>query len=311
MVAAGAARSVRPLGARYHRRNAQAPDLVARLPRHRRARSTGFAAAPSPSRTRRNPLRARRRSRGRASPQARRVADGGGPRRAGAPAGDGRGAAGRRARAGPRCARRHARRREGASRVADPSETTQVSVEPDGAETSELLGAVRALSAQVGGLQAELHALRSQVRPLPEPADAPGWGDSPPARRESSPWVRTLERPGPRGPAVPRLLIEIAVSRSGRARSRDRGARPAGHRRSSWRERGRSSRSPSGSQHGTRDAMARTGGATVRRGRVLRGRPVLVRPSRRAHCNRGRRGGRRLEGTFASTRRRLRSRQTA
>ncbi|MDQ3671902.1 MAG: hypothetical protein M3364_05625, partial [Actinomycetota bacterium] len=24
------------------------------------------------------------------------------------------------------------------------------------------------------------------------------------------PWVRTLERPGPRGPAVPRLLIEIA-----------------------------------------------------------------------------------------------------
>ena len=69
---------------------------------------------------------------------------------------------------------------------------------------------MQALSAQVGGLQTELHALRSQVRPLPEPADAPGWGDSPSARRESSPWVRTLERPAPRGPAVPRLLIEVA-----------------------------------------------------------------------------------------------------
>lgn len=94
--------------------------------------------------------------------------------------------------------------------MADPSETTQVSLEPEDAEESELLGAVRALSAQVGGLQAELHALRSQVRPLPEPADAPGWGDTTSVRRESSPWVRTLERPVPRGPAVPRLLIEVA-----------------------------------------------------------------------------------------------------
>ncbi|MBA3381098.1 MAG: hypothetical protein H0T97_04415 [Actinobacteria bacterium] len=93
--------------------------------------------------------------------------------------------------------------------MADPSETTQISLEPEDAEASELLGAVRALSAQVGGLQAELHALRSQVRPLPEPADAPGWGDSTSAHRESSPWVRTLERPVPRGPAVPRLLIEV------------------------------------------------------------------------------------------------------
>lgn len=94
--------------------------------------------------------------------------------------------------------------------MADPSETTQVSLEPEDSETSELLGAVRSLSAQVGGLQTELNALRSQVRPLPEPADAPGWGDSTAVRRESSPWVRTLERPGPRGPAVPRLLIEVA-----------------------------------------------------------------------------------------------------
>ena len=94
--------------------------------------------------------------------------------------------------------------------MADPSESTRASVDPEGSETSELLGAVQTLSAQMGGLQAELHALRSHVRPLPEPADAPGWGDTPSARRESSPWVRTLERPGPRGPAVPRLLIEVA-----------------------------------------------------------------------------------------------------
>ncbi|MDQ3672334.1 MAG: hypothetical protein M3364_07865, partial [Actinomycetota bacterium] len=89
--------------------------------------------------------------------------------------------------------------------MAEPSETTRVSPEAEDAETSELLGAVRSLSAQVDGLQAELHALRAQVRPLPEPADAPGWGETAAVRRESSPWVRTLERPVTRGPAVPRL----------------------------------------------------------------------------------------------------------
>ena len=94
--------------------------------------------------------------------------------------------------------------------MADPSETTQVSSEARDAEVSELLGAVRTLSVQVGGLQAELQALRSQVRPLPEAPDAPGWDEGAAVRRESSPWVRSLDRPGPRGPAVPRLLIEIA-----------------------------------------------------------------------------------------------------
>jgi hypothetical protein len=93
--------------------------------------------------------------------------------------------------------------------VADPSETTQVSPEAREPEASELLGAVRALSVQVGGLQAELQSLRAQVHPLPEAPDAPGWDESAPARRESSPWVRSLDRPGPRGPAVPRLLIEV------------------------------------------------------------------------------------------------------
>jgi hypothetical protein len=93
--------------------------------------------------------------------------------------------------------------------VADPSETTQAS-EAREAEVSELLGAVRALSVQVGGLQAELQTLRAQVRPLPDTPDAPGWDEGATARRESSPWVRSLDRPGPRGPAVPRLLIEVA-----------------------------------------------------------------------------------------------------
>jgi hypothetical protein len=93
--------------------------------------------------------------------------------------------------------------------VADPSETTQVSVESKDPEQVELLGAVRALSAQVGGLQAELQALRAQARALPASADAPAWDQSTPARREKSAWMRSLDRPGPRRPVVPRFLLEI------------------------------------------------------------------------------------------------------
>jgi hypothetical protein len=93
--------------------------------------------------------------------------------------------------------------------VADPSETTQVSVGPSDPETAELLGAVRALSAQVGGLQAELQSLRAQRNALPARVDAPGWEHAVPARRESSAWMRSLEGPGPRPPAIPRLLLEV------------------------------------------------------------------------------------------------------
>jgi hypothetical protein len=93
--------------------------------------------------------------------------------------------------------------------VADPSETTQVSLGSREPETAELLGAVRALSAQVGGLQAELQALRAQSRALPPPLDAPTWDHEPPAQREKSQWMRTLDRPGSRPPAVPRLLLEV------------------------------------------------------------------------------------------------------
>ena len=93
--------------------------------------------------------------------------------------------------------------------MADPTETTQVSRGSQDPETAELLGAVRALSAQVGGLQAELQALRAQSRALPATVDPPGWERSTPARREQSQWMRSLDGPGPRPPAVPRLLLEV------------------------------------------------------------------------------------------------------
>ena len=94
--------------------------------------------------------------------------------------------------------------------MADPSETTQVSAGPGDPQQAELLDAVRALSAQVGGLQAELRSLRAHSRSLPSSLDAPGWGDgTAPARRESSQWLRTLQGPSQRGVAVPRLFLEI------------------------------------------------------------------------------------------------------
>jgi len=94
--------------------------------------------------------------------------------------------------------------------MTDPSETTQASRGPADADAAELLEAVRALSAQVGGLRAELQALRSQTRSLPQPgADAPGWGDGAPVRRDGSFWMRSLDSPRTRRPAVPRLALEV------------------------------------------------------------------------------------------------------
>ena len=92
--------------------------------------------------------------------------------------------------------------------MADPSETTQVSVRPDDPQQAELLDAVRSLSAQVGALQGELRSLR-QARGLPPSLDTHGWGDGSTPRRESATWVRSLERPPPRPVAVPRLFLEI------------------------------------------------------------------------------------------------------
>jgi len=94
--------------------------------------------------------------------------------------------------------------------VADPSETTQVSARPADPQQAELLDAVRALSIQVGGLQAELQSLRGRGRGLPPAGLETGWGDgSAPVRRETSTWVRSLEGPSQRGIAVPRLFLEI------------------------------------------------------------------------------------------------------
>ena len=92
--------------------------------------------------------------------------------------------------------------------MAEPSETTVASRTPT--SESELLGAVRALSEQVGELQAELQSLRSASRPLPPgQADAPGWEVDAPARRDASAWMRSVASPAAARPAVPRLLLEI------------------------------------------------------------------------------------------------------
>lgn len=94
--------------------------------------------------------------------------------------------------------------------MADPSETTQVSresIEPP----VELVDAVQALSAQVSGLQDELHALRAETRALPSAeVDRHGWDDGAPmAVREGPAWVRSVDSPRARGLAVPWLLLEI------------------------------------------------------------------------------------------------------
>jgi hypothetical protein len=95
--------------------------------------------------------------------------------------------------------------------VADPSETTQVSREPALEESEEVLGAVRSLASQVGGLQAELHALRRETRGLPsENGEQAGWDEGRPVVRESPSWVRSVDSPRGRGLSVPWLLVEIA-----------------------------------------------------------------------------------------------------
>ncbi len=92
--------------------------------------------------------------------------------------------------------------------AAEPSSTSDETTRT--VEDEELLDAVRALSEEVGGLHAELQALRSQSAALPLPADTPGWENRVPAVRLDSPaWVRSLDSPSLRGPAVPRLLLEI------------------------------------------------------------------------------------------------------
>lgn len=95
--------------------------------------------------------------------------------------------------------------------MADASETTQVSSPPAEAGDQELLDAVRALATQVGGLQAEVHALRSQSPSLPsDDDDRPGWEDAPAGTlRDGGAWVRSLDAPAYRRLSVPWLLLEL------------------------------------------------------------------------------------------------------
>ena len=99
--------------------------------------------------------------------------------------------------------------------MADPSETTQISgpgLEDDRAadESSEVLGAIRDLSGRVGDLQAEVQSLRAQTRALPPgSSEAAGWDESRAAGPDMLTWVRAVDAPAARVPAVPRLLLEI------------------------------------------------------------------------------------------------------
>jgi hypothetical protein len=99
--------------------------------------------------------------------------------------------------------------------VADPSETTQISRppapdEPTGStQSSEVLGALRELSAQVGNLRSEVQTLRATSRSLPDGAEPAGWDDPRRGASDTLTWVRALDAPSQRMPAVPRLLLEI------------------------------------------------------------------------------------------------------
>jgi len=95
--------------------------------------------------------------------------------------------------------------------VADPSETTQISPKPEIDDSAEVLEAIRELSGRVAGLQTELHALRAQSRSLPAGAETHGWEEGAAGSgHDTLEWVRSLDSPGPRHTAVPRLLLEVA-----------------------------------------------------------------------------------------------------
>jgi len=94
--------------------------------------------------------------------------------------------------------------------MADPSETTQVSREPQAAGQDELLEAVRTLATQVGSLETEVHALRTQTPALPSAdGERPGWEDGAPVVRDTAAWVRSVDAPSGRRLAVPWLLLEM------------------------------------------------------------------------------------------------------
>lgn len=95
--------------------------------------------------------------------------------------------------------------------MADPSETTQVSKAPAETDERELLDAVHALASQVGTLQAEVRALRSDAPALPSAdGERPGWDEAHAgAFRDSGAWVRSLDSPTYRRLSVPWLFLEL------------------------------------------------------------------------------------------------------
>ena len=77
-------------------------------------------------------------------------------------------------------------------------------------DSADVLEAIQDLSARVGGIQAELNALRAQSRPLPEEkTEAPGWDGRADRSRDTFAWVRELEGPRSRTARVPWLLLEL------------------------------------------------------------------------------------------------------
>ncbi len=95
--------------------------------------------------------------------------------------------------------------------MADPSETTQITHHDVSArDGDDVLAAVHALSAQVRTLQAELRTIRVQTRSLPAAGpESPGWDDGAGAYHEAPMWVRSIDGPGRRQAAMPRLLLEV------------------------------------------------------------------------------------------------------
>jgi hypothetical protein len=99
--------------------------------------------------------------------------------------------------------------------VADTPETTQIhqraasEVSPE-ADHAQLVNAIRELSARVGSLQSEVQSLRAQTHVLPTvPVERAGWDDARAVTSDGLLWVRALDSPATRAPAVPRLLLEI------------------------------------------------------------------------------------------------------
>lgn len=81
---------------------------------------------------------------------------------------------------------------------------------PHKTDQDELLAAVHDLASTVGALQDEIKALRSDGSPLPVIEATHGWDEpAPTPSGGSSAWVRSVETPIWRPPAIPWFLLEV------------------------------------------------------------------------------------------------------